>query len=116
MLGFDALLAVTAKAGRGLRNKESTGFRLMRQIWAVACGHPQLEFTKEQLVAQLKAHPEVLLWNVYKNDQHKGSYRGFSCVAHLIAKCKEGKGKQGISYVTDKGRKWVKQNLKPEEQ
>ena len=77
----------------------------MRQIWAVARGHPQFEFTEQQLTAQLKAHPEVLSWDVYKSD-HKELKTGISSGAHLIAK----------GRVTDMGQTWVKQNLQPQEQ
>ena len=107
------LPAVKKKRKLELRHAESTGFRLMRCIWAVACNHPRFEFKREQWVAFMKEHPEVLSWNAYKLDQHEGAYTGISRGAHLIARHKD-KGKKGVNYVTEKGVAWVKQHLSSE--
>lgn len=107
---FGNLDAVKEKGKLKLRQEESTGFRLMRCIWAVARNHPRHEFKREQWVAFMKEHPEILSWNEYKLDQHEGAYTGISRGAHLIAKHKD-KNKKNVDYVTDKGVAWVKQRL-----
>ena len=106
------LPAVKHKRKLGLR-QESTGFRLMRCIWAVARNHPRLEFKREQWIAFMKAHPEILSWNEYKLDQHEGAYTAISRGAHLIARHKD-KAKKNVNFVTQKGVSWARQHLNTE--
>ncbi|DBA67760.1 TPA: hypothetical protein ACH3X2_000073 [Trebouxia sp. C0005] len=95
-------------ARRRRRHEETTGHRLLRCIWAVARDRPNHEFTRPEWVAYLHAHPEILSWREFMEDQHQGAYSAISSRAHCIKRCPH---REGYSYVTEKGLKFCRENF-----
>lgn len=89
---------------------ESTGFRLMRCIWAVAEKAPDHQFTRAVVEAWMEKNPGILTREELVDRQHSGAWSAMSMGAHLFKKVHE---KGSLFCLTKKGMDWCTTHLVP---
>ncbi|KAK9841122.1 hypothetical protein WJX74_000377 [Apatococcus lobatus] len=87
---------------------DTTSYRLMKSIWAVAETAEGHHFKKAVLDAWIGEHPEVLTTEEYRDRQHHGAWSVISKARHWIKKVDR---RDGTHMVTDIGAAWCRENL-----
>lgn len=89
---------------------QSTVFRLMRCVWAVAAEAPEKQFKRADLDTWIDGHPDIITREEYVGRQHSHAWSIISSRAHFVRRINKA---IGLHCLTDRGVDWCTKNLVP---